>query len=654
MKEKLSAGYLANMNTILEGTGFRVSDTDNGELGKIDGPDILFEDLRTANRFGYTEDELRKDGKFFTPRESELKGPLAKDIAKYKAALEGKRQGFIKKSLSMTKIIELRHDPRELPKPYQKAYPHYVRIGELTEELYKLERDLNTSRYEEEIATQKRNGDMLSSKLWKIQKGLGCHPAAGAGSLCSPLATFPEGDPNSTFLSDEIDEAEWKKITESDLPNRDMLVSPYTYVTKGELAVPGPMPFPVDGYDAAPYNQHPKLRPVYLKIADQFEAISKIPGMDAATVAITSEYARAIREEKGARPFDKAEELWATLEPKELTFRWGPTEPIHEVLDYADKRGVEFALYRIKPFDGEFQKKYENMVEELNDLLAKRIKGYKRPDLKKRVLVFSDLWIDTGWKLLNRHATTFAATLPNDGAFLEDHARRVDVRLNINNIVGQELFPTISERVLLPKHRQYVDPSEVAKFSYRHELGHNTGITELPIYSMKALSLEESRANMANLTATKDKDFRVAATTYVVGLVRQVRFGPEAHGLGAQAEFGTLFKEGIVKLVQRDGNTYLDITDLKRYKEVVTDYFVQATKFEIDLQNAKEKRDSLTKGPAKEAAKAEFNRIEDEMLAWMKEKKTHIPKKWWASLTTDLSDLPIHIATVPVDLSKES
>lgn len=493
-----------------------------------------------------------------------------------RASLREKQQADVRRALDPTYVYEYTPDvdglTKDLTPPYKLYYQHLLNIQNYTAVLQLLERDLKALEYYRDIKTR---GSEEMLRLFLRQFTIeGCGPYVKEDT-CSPHPEFASPDPNGTAWPNDLTDDKFAKLKEILTPQLYAAVmSPYTIVENDK-----------DSYKATSYVEYGPYKPIFLKIAGEFEAISKIEGIDEPSKKTAAAYADACRGrgKNPLRPFEEAEFVWATNQASVLTFTFGPFEEQPNLDHFGIKRGFQMDINKVRKemslaIEGDLP-----IVSNLNDYLRGR--GMTVPETSKgrRVVHLSDT-LYTTFKYSNGHGSSGAQTLPNDGPVVEKVGRRVDTKANLLGAIFDKVVSLIRDRVIHPSQRSHVTLKAFEKQLELHELAHSAGL--MPYHKIikdgREISLEdaqgagvywlvdEAKADSgaaAGISTIRDKKgnalySKKEVTDYyvvhVAGLIRGLRYDKTVpHSWGSRSQLGYLFKVGAVEI--RDGYVLVNI-----------------------------------------------------------------------------------------------
>lgn len=511
-------------------------------------------------------------------------------VAEVRMALENKRREGVKKAVAARPDYVTTFDIRRLLPASQNALPYFQKIARLTDELQMILTDPKLLYFERGVETQAKQGDPDSLALFQRGREAGCKPYVEE-TYCDSIAALPNADafdPNTTAWPDDFTEEELKKLQNT--ANNGELLSHFTIVERDS-----------NGYRAIPYSEYSPFRDRFLKIAENFEAVAKIPGIHEGIQKPATAYAKAIREgkvtpENHFNPFEQAEEVWSKSIGGDMLFTWGPFE---EVDPYEVKRGFEFRLFAPRPKEMAKLQAYQAALQDLEEKTVKNIPGYPaRPMTADSVIHASDVILEAGLKLPS--GEILAHVLPNDGPLVDEGRPKREIFANVHDAKAIFIMDRLAKLSLVPEQFPLYNAQIWAMTSALHEMSHTAGprgnnlvaapqgkITAKTAIGAKLYGgLEESKANIGGIDLYEPLQKRKLATreeaeqtyvTYVVNLLRQIRFGAESsHGRGAAAELGYLFQEGGVEIVRRQGMAYVQV-NLKKMPHVATSMYFAIT-----------------------------------------------------------------------------
>ncbi|WP_291857610.1 Zn-dependent hydrolase [Marinilabilia sp.] len=186
----------------------------------------------------------------------------------------------------------------------------------------------------------------------------------------------------------------------------------------------------------------------------------------------------------------------------------------------------------------------------------------------------------------NAASKTIAINLPNDpDVQMKKGSRKLQLKNSMRAKFEKILVP-ISQIVIHPSQRQYIDFDAFFENTMFHEVAHGLGIKETldgkgtvrEALKETASSIEESKADILGLYIVtrlaesgelKDKDLMTNYVTFMAGIFRSVRFGAaSAHGEANMIRFNYFLKKGAFSK-DNDSNTYL--IDFEKMKQAMNE-----------------------------------------------------------------------------------
>lgn len=173
----------------------------------------------------------------------------------------------------------------------------------------------------------------------------------------------------------------------------------------------------------------------------------------------------------------------------------------------------------------------------------------------------------------NAASKTIAINLPNDpDVQMKKGSRKLQLKNSMRAKFEKILVP-ISQVVIHPSQRKYIDFEAFFENTMFHEVAHGLGIKETlngkgtvrEALKETASSIEESKADILGLYIVtqlaesgdlKDKDLMTNYVTFMAGIFRSVRFGAaSAHGKANMIRFNYFLQKGAFSK-DSDSNTY--------------------------------------------------------------------------------------------------
>lgn len=523
--------------------------------------------------------------------------PLLKErIEAVQDSIEVARRSGVREALDVKNLVPVisSFDVKGLSRPSQKALPHFARISRLTDELKMLMLDPRILEFEKVAQEEAAKGYTASAQLFLIQGEMGCGPYVSEPA-CDIVPTLPRLDPNTILWPDDFTEEELKRLEAAKDPNFELLLSYYTAVERDGNG----------GYRAIPYNQHPVFKSRLIEIADEFDIIAGIPGIHESIKKTAEAYSKAIRigtplSVNHYNPFEDAEAVWASNFGGDLGFTWGPFE---EDDPFSKKRGFQFMLFAPRQDLMGKLREYQGYLQEVENATAQKVLGYKaRPMAFDAVLHVSDVLMRAG-DMRHSGGEYLAHVLPNDGPLVDQGKPRREIFANIHGGKGTYIMKRLAEEGLDPQQVDLFDANMFMVESAVHELVHTAGPraeTEVTLADGSKITartkmgaglfsaIEESKANIGGIylyqyllahKAMTKRDVEIGYVTYVVNLMRQVRFGKSSpHGRGAKAELGYLFVNDAVTIIRRGAKGEPRIhVNLDKMPSVVEKMYVAVT-----------------------------------------------------------------------------
>lgn len=630
-----------------ENAGFVISAIDQGLPG-IDTQDFVFTDLEKARHLGVALDQTNHP-KIMTDALKQLFVKL-EGVAGH--TLEARRHAAVAKALDPTIVAEIKPildaDKLGLKGPYRDYFHHLLEIAKLEAQLHLRQTDARNDDHRIEI---QKDGTPNMNRLFMRQMSINeCGPFVSE-VFCSSHPAFKAGDSNGLAWPDDMTDGEFAKLKERLTPDLyGAVMSNYTVVERdGET------------FTATPFVTYPLYQPFFEKIANEFEAISRL-AIDEPSKKVAAAYAAACRGEgkNPLRPFDEAEEVWATHPAPILTFAFGAFEEDPALDHFGIKRGFQMVIYRVREELTAQTRKDRSLTRELNDVLRSR--GLPIPataEASDRTMHLADNVYST-CKLSDGHSMAIAQTVPNDGPVVNTFGRRVDVGVNVAEAHFDKVMLPIRDRIMIPEQRQYVQRDMMAKFAELHELAHSAGylrdhtivVDGKEVLISEAMGgiyylLEEGKANagaVVGISRLKDdngtplystQEVHAQYVTYVNNLVRQIRLAPDdTHTWGARAELGSLFKQGAVELVSAQGESgesrnFLSV-NREKMDEAMSNFFYET----VVAQASGSKQEAI------KFIRQNFDKIPQELADWVSIDRTEKGR---------LNDVPITIIFEPVD-----
>lgn len=481
-----------------------------------------------------------------------------------------------------------------------------------------MERDLRGPNHYKEIL---KKGSPDDRRLFERQFSVNvCGPFV-KDPFCSPHPELVRGDTNSTMWPDGMTEKTLENLRERLAPEKYAAVMSNYTVVEGEG----------DDFKTTSFVKFEPYKKVIGYIAREFEAISKIDGIDESSRKTAKAYAEAClgKGKNPLRPFDEAERVWATNPAPVLTFSFGPFEEQGELDQFGVKRGWQMVIYRVREDMTQAIERDRPLIAKLNAFLRERKIPVPQEVTKRQTIHIADALTPTS-SMSDGHMSAIAQTIPNDGPVVEEFGRRVDVSANIAEVVFDKVMIPIRDRIMAPDQRQYVKRDMMAKFAELHELAHSSGYLQDHKITRNGKTttvsdamggmyflLDEGKSNagaVAGISALgtySADDIRDFYITYVDNLARQIRLSPDdPHTWGARAELGSLFKQGATEL--REYNV-----DGRREKFL----YVNVNKMQSAMQNfyaeLVEVQAGGDRGKAKAFIKRDTVHIPEELQSWV-------------------------------------
>jgi hypothetical protein len=182
----------------------------------------------------------------------------------------------------------------------------------------------------------------------------------------------------------------------------------------------------------------------------------------------------------------------------------------------------------------------------------------------------------------NAASKTIAINLPNDpDVQMKKGSRKLQLKNSMRAKFEKILIP-ISEVIIHPSQRKYIDFNAFFENTMFHEVAHGLGIKETingrgtvrEALKETASAIEESKADILGLFIVtqlalngelKTKDLMTNYTTFMAGIFRSVRFGAaSAHGKANMIRFNYFLDKGAFSKDAESGTYLIDFDKMKQ------------------------------------------------------------------------------------------
>jgi hypothetical protein len=186
----------------------------------------------------------------------------------------------------------------------------------------------------------------------------------------------------------------------------------------------------------------------------------------------------------------------------------------------------------------------------------------------------------------NAASKTIAINLPNDpDVQMKKGSRKLQLKNSMRAKFEKILVP-ISEVIIHPSQREYIDFNAFFENTMFHEVAHGLGIKETindrgsvrDALKETASAIEESKADILGLYIVtqlaengelKDKDLMTNYVTFMAGIFRSVRFGAASpHGKANMIRFNYFFNKGAFS---KDAESKTYLIDFDKMKQAMNE-----------------------------------------------------------------------------------
>lgn len=498
---------------------------------------------------------------------------LHADIHRVHTALEARRITAVRNSLCETVLWPTDPDLSHLTAAERELITRLLVAVPILKELDILFKDDRGLEFWDYLQCQ---GDADSQRLFaKLAQNVGYHSRpAEERPLASPVPYFPNRRPTygtalpTSLVPADLSEADFEAMmavvtsTHEDAMYNPWL-SPLTTVERDSSEL---------GWRAVKINKDPRFAGRLEKLAEIVLYAAQTPGLDESLRDQLLQVVEGLRNDDPLSMYAD-DEKWVKQASGNLEVMVGPAAaygPMGKVNGASLFIGVErageadFLKQHLEPLLPELEEKFA-------DLIGRDVYQPRTIQWADSVVRVVDVIVSSGAKFF----PTLAFVGPDSGPVgMRGQAKRIIIA-NHHEAKAKTVLLPIAELALAPDLIPLVSAQHFVMNSSAHEETHPLGPrpdqtvlvegrkTRLRDALGNSLydSIEESKANVGGLVALafmRDRGVggvdahyvRQSYVTYVVGLMRQMRFGGRAHGGGATAEMGWLFQERAVTIQQ--------------------------------------------------------------------------------------------------------
>ncbi|MDO8494479.1 MAG: hypothetical protein Q7S68_03995 [Deltaproteobacteria bacterium] len=572
--QRLFYNQIAEQNRV----GFRFTPEDQGAPG-IDAADISFDNYQEAQQTYKVRLDTNKNP-------LSISSQLRTVLDRIQETVASKRQEWVAQAVAPDFVFKIpsETDPAKLglKGSYKKAFQHLWNIAKYTEALRFLAEDLASFSY---YRTIQKHGSASDQRLYLHQGHLrNCGPF-DVNSFCTPHPFFLVPDPNGTAWPDNFGTQEYETLGERGWTAGVLEGVQSHYTVKMRTG---------ESLESVPFTEFAPYKEWLLKIAAEFESIAALRDIDEPLREAALAYARACRG-KGKnpnRPFDEAEQVWATNPAKKLSFTFGPLEE----MGFGQVRSWQMTIDLVREEETKEMKKDRHVVSLLNQHFNEQGLEIPTKESPERPVVVSDT-VYSNLRFDGGYATVDTQSIPNDGPVVQTFGRRTNLSANVTEAIYEQILIPIRDRIIAPHLRKYMTPGMLTKFRELHGLAHDFGFE--PDYQNQCEKeegrifdrlgkwywlLDEAKANAGALVGSRlleeagDVRYDIQQQvqmylTYVAYLIYHLRQAPNSSRReSARAKLGWFFSTGAltIKSVEEGGVTkrYLNIDTSKIMREM--------------------------------------------------------------------------------------
>lgn len=434
--------------------------------------------------------------------------------------------------------IKIEPDTTELSPNQQKVLAYLIKCADILNRVFSLQKYKDNLKLREEIM---ESGDKRAIQFYKLMNG-----PFDEFTNHSYIRGVKKRNCRAGFYPGRLTKEEWDEFLEKNPEHKDEFISPYTIITRenGNLKA-----VPYSDY----YSEHLKEAAELL-----FEATEYVDNYYLKSY-LTSQANAFLNND-----FEEADIRWIQLSENDIE----PLLGAHEL--YEDRfLGYKAAFTAFIGFHNKEEFKKLDAISRTLDILQENLpipahyKKNKRGSTSQILIVDLIYCAGDGRGCL----TTAAFNLPNSQKI---RARFGSKKVLLHNIIKAKyecIMPLLAGRLFTEKDMTKMTFDAYFNLILLHEISHELGIGMLKdtdgtlyniSYYLKDLYsiIEEAKADVMGVfflfflikrCIIVDCNFIEACTTYLVSLMRSLRFGSEnAHGIAGIIQWNFLLKEGVI------------------------------------------------------------------------------------------------------------
>lgn len=554
--EDISLTHREAWNKVAEQLGLGIRwQQDSGEPHVIDSLADLYISPEDARKYGVKEGVSLNS----LPK-------LVRAIDRISAELEARRVRNVELSYSLRPIVETNPTMSALSEPEREVIRRLLPAIPILQELDIILKDgrgpdfldyLRQGNHQASLLEFERNGFNACSAY--LERRSDAEP-----EFCSPVDYFPNPlptmgtyYPNSLVPRDLTEEGVAAMTSAYPNPVFNPFLSVMTVVKS-------------DGDGGTDWSwkkvsQDSRVKPLIDQLVPVLENAAQTPGIDDGKKA---QLLQAVASWLSPDPFSHYAEdaTWAMENGGALEMIVGLSGG-YTPMGKVSGAGLFLAVER-KGEEAFFAQHLSPLLLELERRMAERSEGAytARPLTTEGVLRVVDVIASTATDT----AETLAFVGPDGGAATQWGLSKRVILANHHEVKAEMILLPIARVALAADQLAFVSKKQFAETSFAHEMMHPVGPRPTQLMADGKTSrdsvgagvfdmIEESKANVGGLVAfalmgekgvpgMDEVHLKTAYTTYVAGLIRQMRFGGKAHGGGAAAEMAFLFHKGAVSL----------------------------------------------------------------------------------------------------------